>query len=122
MDPEAQNSGPTNEELARWVRTSSENDYVDAKGPMTWDGADASASLAKDIAAFANSRDGGVIVVGKSEADDGSFSYDGLSPEQAASFDTTKVGQWVNSRFAPPIRLACHQVEVSGGRFVVITV
>jgi Putative DNA-binding domain len=122
MDPEAQNCCLTNEELARWVRTSGESDFVDAKGPMTWDGADASASLAKDIAAFANSRDGGVIVIGRSEANDGSFSYDGLSPDEAASFDTTKVGQWVNSRFAPPIRLACHQVEVGEGRFVVITV
>lgn len=122
MDPESQNSGPTTGELARWIRTSGESDFVDAKGPMTWDGADASASLAKDIASFVNSRDGGVIVIGKSEAGDGSFSYDGLSPEQAASFDTTKVGQWVNSRFAPPVRLACHQVELDGKKFVVIIV
>src|SRR5205807_6185147 len=108
MDAESQNNGPTADELARWIHSSGESDFVDAKGPMTWDGADASASLAKDIASFANSRDGGVIVIGRSEAGDGSFSYDGLSPEQAASFDTTKVGQWVNSRFAPPVRLACH--------------
>jgi hypothetical protein len=122
MNAESQNNGPTAEELARWIQSSGESDFVDAKGPMTWDGADASASLAKDIASFANSRDGGVIVIGKSEANDGSFSYDGLAPEQAASFDTTKVGQWVNSRFAPPIRLTCHQSEVSGKRFIVIIV
>ena len=122
MDSNYQNSGPTADELARWVGTSGENDFVDAKGPMTWDGADASASLAKDIASFANSRDGGVIVVGKSEASDGSFSYDGLSPEQTASFDTTKVGQWVNSRFAPPIQLACYQAEVIDKKFIVIIV
>lgn len=122
MNPIPQNSGPTNDELSRWVQTSGESDFVDAKGPMAWDGADASASLAKDIASFANSRDGGVIVIGKSEANDGSFSYDGLSPDQAASFDTTKVGQWVNSRFAPPVRLACHQAEHSGKKFVVISV
>lgn len=122
MDPAPQNSGPTTEELARWVRTSGESDFVDAKGPMLWDGADTSASLAKDIASFANSRDGGVIVIGKSEAGDGSFSYDGLSPEQAASFDTTKVGQWVNARFAPPVRLSCHQAELDGRKFVVIII
>lgn len=122
MDSTTPNSGPAAEELARWVRTSGESDFVDAKGPTTWDGADASASLAKDIASFANSRDGGVIVIGKSEASDGSFSYDGMTPEQAASFDTTRVGQWVNSRFAPPIRLACHLAELDGKRFVVIIV
>lgn len=122
MDPTSQSSGPTHEQLARWIRTSGESEFVDAKGPMTWDKADASASLAKDIASFANSRDGGVIVIGKSEAGDGSFSYDGLSPDQAASFDTTKVGQWVNSRFAPPVHLACHQAELDGKKFVVIIV
>jgi hypothetical protein len=122
MDLASKNSGPTAEDLARWIRTSGESDFVDAKGPMTWDGADASASLAKDIASFANSRDGGVIVIGKCEAGDGSFSYDGLSPDEAASFDTTKVGQWVNSRFAPPLRLACHLAELDGKKFVVIIV
>ncbi len=122
MSPESQNSGPSVEELTRWIQASGENDCVDAKGPMIWDGADASASLAKDIAAFANSRDGGVIVIGKSQASDGSFSYDGLSPEQTASFDTTKVGQWVNSRFAPPIRLNCYQTEFNGMKFIVIIV
>lgn len=122
MDPKSASSGPASEELARWIRTSGESDFVDAKGPMTWDGADTSASLAKDIASFANSRDGGVIVIGKSENNDGSFSYDGLSPHQTASFDTTKVGQWVNSRFAPPIRLVCHLVELGGKKFVVIIV
>jgi hypothetical protein len=122
MNAESQNSGPTAEELARWVRSSGESDFVDAKGPMTWDGADASASLSKDIAAFGNSRDGGVIVIGKSEAKDGSFSYDGVTPDQAASFDTTKVGQWVNSRFAPSVRLACHQANLDGSNFVVIIV
>lgn len=122
MSLDSHNSGPAKEELVRWVQTSGETDFVDAKGPITWDGGDASASLAKDIASFANSRDGGVIVIGKSEATDGSFSYDGLSPDQAGSFDTTKIGQWVNSRFAPPIRLACHQVEVDGKVFVVIVI
>lgn len=93
MDIESQKSGPASNELTRWVQTSGESDFVDAKCPMIWDGADSSASLAKDIASFANSRDGGVIVIGKSEASDGSFSYDGLMSDQAASFDTTKVGQ-----------------------------
>jgi hypothetical protein len=63
-----------------------------------------------------------VIVIGKSEVGDGSFSYDGLTPEQAASFDTTKVGQWVNSRFAPPIRFVCHQADLDGKKFVIIIV
>lgn len=95
------------EELVRYVLAAGESDGVDAKAPLTWDGAEHSASLTKDILAFANSRDGGVIVIGKSETAGSGFSLDGLTNEQAASFDTTKVAAWVNSRAAPPVRLVC---------------
>lgn len=122
MTTETNNYGPSTEQLARWIELSGESEFVDAKGPMSWDGADASASLTKDVAAFANSRDGGVIVVGKAENSDGSFSYVGLLPEQAGTFDTTNVGQWVNARFSPPIRLTCNQAEYQGRRFVVIVI
>lgn len=122
MSLEPQNLGPSSDELARWIQTSGESEFVDAKGPMAWDGADASASLAKDIASFANSRDGGVIVIGKGETDAGCFSYEGLSPEQAATFDTTKVGQWVNARFSPPIRLTCYTTEFNTRTFIVIVI
>ena len=90
------------EELLRLVKSSGENSNVDAKAPMGWDEGDESARLAKDRAAFANSRDGGAIVIGKSE-NNGQFEYVGVSAEQAATFDTTRVANWSNSRFNPPI-------------------
>ena len=43
--------------------------------------------------AFANSRDGGVIVIGKAEKDDNQFELTGVTPEQAATFE---------NRFAEP--------------------
>ena len=58
-------------EIIRYIEVSSESDNIDAKGPMSWDGDMASASLAKDLVSFANSRDGGVIVVGKAEVNPG---------------------------------------------------
>ena len=81
-----------------------------------------SAKFAKDIAAFANSRDGGVIVVGKEEPSPGQFVLKGLTPQQADSFDSTKVAAWINNRFSPPIRLVCHRQEHDGRAFIVITV
>src|SRR5579872_2425408 len=122
MSLQDENHVPSAESLDRWIETSGENEFVDAKGPMTWDGADTSASLAKDIAAFANSKDGGIIVIGKSENADGSYSFVGMTPEEAGSFDTTIVGQWINARFAPPIRLACHRAEYRGRPFIVIAI
>jgi hypothetical protein len=112
----------TAEELTRYVEAAGENRNIDAKGPMEWDGGEASAGLTKDILALANSRDGGVLVLGKSEPEKGKFEYNGLSPEQAASFDATKVATWVNNHSAPPIDVVCHHHERQGKTFVVITV
>ena len=110
------------ESLLRYIECSGESDNIDAKGPMTWDGSVQSASLTKDIVAFCNSADGGVIVVGKRETAPGEFDYTGLTPEEAASFETTKVANWINNRFSPPLRLVCYRQEFRGKTFIVITV
>ena len=112
----------TNEHLIQFVEATGENDNVDAKGPVTWDGAETSASLAKDLMAFANSRNGGVIVIGKAEKDGGTFVLEGVSPEQAASFETTKVANWINSHCQPAMHLTCHTVEYDAKNFIVLVV
>lgn len=112
----------TSEQMIQYIETSEESDNIDAKGPMTWDGAEESAGLAKDIAAFANSRDGGVLVIGKHERSPGQFDLNGVSEDQARSFETTKVATWINNRFAPAVRLVCQRVEHEGSTFIVILV
>lgn len=111
-----------NLELDQYIKATGESRNIDAKGPITWDSGPESASLAKDIAAFANSRDGGVLVIGKTETESGSFILTGLTDDEAKSFETTKVARWVNNRFSPPINIVCHQREYQGKRFVVITI
>ncbi len=112
----------TSDELARFIEAAGESANIDAKGPMLWDGGEASAGLTKDILALANCRDGGVIVVGKEEAQPGRFVLTGLSEQQAASFETTKVATWVNNHCSPPVSLVCHRQEHQGRPFVVIAV
>ncbi|KKK50663.1 hypothetical protein LCGC14_3122770, partial [marine sediment metagenome] len=119
MAPDPPNS-PT--ELIRFIEAAGENVNVDAKAAMEWDGGKHSASLAKDIMAFANSRDGGVIVIGKTEKDDNQFELTGATPEQAATFETTKVATWINNHCEPPVHLICSTVEHEERLFVVITV
>jgi hypothetical protein len=109
-------------EIIRFIEATGESSNIDAKAAMEWDGNVASAGLAKDIAAFANSRDGGIIVLGKSEDVPGKFQLHGMTAEQAASFDTTKVANWINSRFSPPIELTCHRQSYDNKEFVVITI
>lgn len=115
-------SVPSSEHLIRWIQCSGESGNIDAKGPLTWDGGEQSASLAKDIAAFCNSMDGGVIVIGKKEISPGNFDCVGLTEDEANSFETTKLAAWVNGRFAPPISLVSYRQEYDGKVFVVITV
>jgi len=110
------------DELSRIVLHVGENDYTDAKSSLSWEDRTEAARLAKDIAAFANSRDGGFLVIGKTETQSGSFEITGLSEKEASSFETTKVANWLNNRFSPPIRQTCYQVEHDGKTLVVIRV
>lgn len=110
------------DDLRRYIEATGENGLVDAKRAMKWDDVEAKASLARDIVAFANSEGGGAIVVGKKELDDGTFEIDELTEDQSASFDTTAVADWINSRFEPAIAFTCHRVLYEGKRVVVIVV
>lgn len=110
------------DQLSRIISNPAEDDSIDAKGVLSWDGGYESAKLAKDIAAFANSRNGGFIVIGKEEPERGSFKITDLTAKVASTFETTKVANWVNSRFSPPIRLACYRVKHEEAELVVIRV
>lgn len=109
-------------ELIQIIESVGESDSIDAKAALFWDSGDNAADLAKDIAAFANSIDGGAIVIGKSEPTPNHFEIEGVSEEQAESFETTKVASWVNSRFSPPIRLTCNRVEYDKKVLIVIVI
>jgi hypothetical protein len=112
----------SSDELIRFIEAAGESANIDAKGPMEWDGGEASAGLTKDILALANCRDGGVIVVGKSEPQPGKLVLTGLSDPQAAAFETTKVATWVNNHCSPPVNLVCYRQEYQARTFIVIAV
>ena len=99
-----------------------EEPHIDHKAPIEWDGAVRSAGLAKDIMACANVRGGGVIVIGVSEPEPGRFVREGISDEQARTFDTTAVAGWVNARCEPPIQLTCYRVSHHDATFEVIRI
>jgi hypothetical protein len=112
----------TLEELRSFIAATGEDGNVDAKQAVTWEDAETKAGLAADIAAFANTEGGGVIVIGKEQQEDGTFKISGMTKEQASSFDTTAVASWVNERFAPAISFTCHSIDYEGKLVVVIEV
>lgn len=64
---------------------------------------------------------GGFIVVGVSEPPTG-FSWDGLTPFQLNSFDTSRVNRFLQNYADPPINASLRKVEDQGKHFVIIEV
>lgn len=94
---------------------------VDFKAPMAWEGT-ARADLAEDIVAMSNVRDGGTILIGVAEGPDGRPVVEGLTSEQLASFDPTKVCDYVAGYFQPVARLRIERPEIAGKTIIAIRV
>jgi len=99
-----------------------EHQHVDRKGPMSFDD-DHKLELSKDIIAMANTRDGGTLIVGVSEdRESGMWQLTGITPEQARTFDITKVHDFVKGCASPPVKLSIDVVDHEGKLFVVIQI
>ena len=88
-----------------------ESKDLDYKCPCQWDEKDKKAccEIVKDILAMANTL-GGYIVIGVSEQDSG-FKWEGLSPEQAKSFETSRLNRFVQNYADPPINTFLKKVD-----------
>jgi len=89
---------------------------------MEWNEADKAGccGLVKDILAMANTR-GGFIAIGVSEQPTG-YSFDGLSPDQAETFDTTRLNRFLQSYAEPPINALLRKVSHDDKVFVIVEV
>lgn len=99
-----------------------ESKDLDYKAAMRWDEQDKGAccELVKDILAMANTL-GGFIVIGVGEQATG-FSFDGLSPEQAKTFETSRLNRFVQGYAEPPINTCLRKVNYEEKIFVIIEV
>src|SRR6185312_7244085 len=85
----------SDERIRQLIALGNENRNLDYKAPFSWatSGKDEKYGIIKDVLAFSNTRDGGVILVG---VDDKTGQHIGLSAEEAASFDQTKFNDFVH--------------------------
>ena len=99
-----------------------ETKELDYKGPCIWNPKDKASccELVKDILAMANTL-GGYLVIGVDEKDNG-FEFTGMSNEQLASFDTTKINQFTNNYSDPPINTTVYKVPYENRNFIIISV
>ena len=104
------------------LRRGYESKELDYKGPMTWDEAskDVCCGLVKDILGMANTL-GGFIVVGVAEGPSG-FSWQGLTPEELRSFETSRVNRFLQNYAEPPVNVLLRKVDDGGKQFVILEV
>jgi hypothetical protein len=109
-------------ELTAILLRGQETKDFDYKAAIAWDEGDKSAccAIVKDILAMANTL-GGFIVIGVSEAL-GGFSWDGVNPDQAKSFDVTRLNRFLQNYADPPINARIRKTTYDGKVFVVIEV
>lgn len=109
-------------ELSQFIDHGREERNLEYKGALSWHESDAKAKITKACLAMANLKDGGTIVIGVKELDDGSFALDGLSDEQNASFGQDDVQVWVNTYADPAISLKVYKHVTQSRNFVIIQV
>ena len=109
-------------ELTKILLRGYESKDLDYKGPTQWDEGEKKAccELVKDVLGMANSK-GGFVVVGVSEGG-GGFIWDGLTPEQAQTWDTTRLNRFLQNYSDPPINALLRKVLYNDKRFVIIEV
>jgi hypothetical protein len=109
------------ERIRELVQLGNENRNLDYKGAFSWEDAsnDEKCEIAKDVLAFSNTRDGGVIVIG---VHDKSGALEGLTQDQYRSFDQTKFNSFIQKYTDPRHTARVHRIVVDEKRIVVIDI
>lgn len=99
----------------------SETRNLDCKKSFNWDIADndAKCELVKDILSFSNTQDGGVLVFG---VEDGTFKHVGMSDADLASFDTTRINDFLHRYTDPQTSCEIQRSTIDGLNLVLISV
>jgi predicted HTH transcriptional regulator len=96
-----------------------ETPNVEFKGPSSWNDSNLSIKIIRTILALANTRDGGRIFIG---VDNSTHGIEGLSAEQAGSFDVTTINQRLEKFADPAISCEILKPQLDGKTVVVIDV
>jgi predicted HTH transcriptional regulator len=97
-----------------------EDRFLECKQGVAWDSL--KVKIARTALAMANLRDGGTIVVGVSQATDGTLRLEGISAADLDTYNPDDVQAFVN-RFADPyVKLELNRRSLDGKSYVELTV
>jgi hypothetical protein len=111
----------SNAQLEDLLSQKVETKNLDCKASFNWSSADSDTKceLVKDLLAFMNTQDGGVIVIG---VRDDTLEPVGMTDADFSSFDTTKVNDFLYRYTDPQSSCEAQKLAVNGLKFVVINV
>jgi hypothetical protein len=111
------------EEIVReLIAQGAETRNLDYKGPFAWEGDKPDrADLVRDLMCFANTPDGGYILVGVAEGAS-AWRLVGVSKDQAKTFDPTAIGDLAQEYCSTLPVFKVQRVTVDGRLYVLITV
>jgi predicted HTH transcriptional regulator len=108
-------------EIEHFLQLKSEGKNLDYKQGLNWATCsnDEKAEIVKDILAMSNTQDGGRIIFGVRDND---FEPLGMSDEESASFDQTKINDFLHKYTDPKFTCHVYKRVVDGKKFVIIDV
>lgn len=111
----------TDQRIRELIAIGIENRNLDYKGPFSWatTSKDEKIGITKDVLAFSNSRDGGVILIG---VNDKTGVLEGLTEDQFTSFDQTRFNDFVQEFTAPKHTSFVYRRVIEGQRMIAIEI
>lgn len=99
-----------------------EERWLEFKQTMLWSDRAIQARIVKTILAMSNIKDGGWIVIGKEEQQDGTFVKRGMTEEHFNSYDSDHVKTVVGNYADPCALIDLEKKEIESLRYVIIRV
>jgi predicted HTH transcriptional regulator len=112
----------TDAELAELLELGRERPDLEFKAPGAWSDLQFRARVIRATLALSNTRDGGRVVLGIVENDDGTYTPTGLTSAQLATYREETVQDGVSEYVAPYVSLTCEVRQYNGADYVVVTV
>jgi hypothetical protein len=111
----------SDQRIRELIAIGNENRNLDYKGRFSWATAekDEQIGIVKDGLAFANTRDGGVILVG---VNDKTGALEGLTDEHSSSFEQTRFNDFVQEYTEPKHTCFIYHREIDSKRIVAIEI
>lgn len=110
------------DELIQLINLGRETRNIDFKATYDWGNPVHKGKITKTILGMANISDGGHIILGVKETEEGSFIPEGMPDDHYMGLDTDTILSHVNNFADPYVDIELHKFDYEGRKFAIIRV